>query len=357
MDLIGLDSANSIMLRMYEQFSDVRMAPRPLIRQLLSAGFLGRKTGRGFYTYAGQNQSKFADAGPTTTPFDNDSIAGWRTVGVLGTGTMATGIAEVAAKAGYDVVLRGRTAAKADAARAKIAKSLGKAVERGKMSAEDRDTALARVRTTAELSDFSDSDVVIEAVAEDLAVKRELFAVLDSVTKPDALLATTTSSMPVIECAMATTRAERVVGLHFFNPAAVMRLVEVVATVRSEERAVTQARAFAAAVGKHPVMCGDRSGFIVNALLFPYLNDAVKMLEEGYASVEDIDTAMKLGCGHPMGPFELMDIVGLDVTLEIIKALYAEFREPGFSPAPLLGHMVSAGYLGRKSGRGFHIYG
>ena len=354
MDLIGLDSANSIMLRMYEQFSDVRMAPRPMIRQLLSAGFLGRKAGRGFYSYDGQ---KISDGAAATVPVEADSIAGWQTVGVLGTGTMATGIAEVSAKAGYDVILRGRSAAKADAARAKIAKSLGKAVERQKLSSEDRDAALGRIRTTAELSDFSDCDVVVEAVAEDLEVKKELFSVLDSVTKPDALLATTTSSMPVIECAMATTRAERVVGLHFFNPAAVMRLVEVVATVRSDERAVAQARAFAAAVGKHPVMCGDRAGFIVNALLFPYLNDAVKMLAEGYAGVEDIDTAMKLGCGHPMGPFELMDIVGLDVTLEIIRALHTEFREPGFAPAPLLGHMVSAGYLGRKSGRGFHIYG
>ena len=356
MDLIGLDSANSIMLRMYEQFSDVRHAPRPLIRQLLSAGFLGRKAGRGFYTYAERNQPELEDA-EGAAAVDDDAISSWTTVGVLGTGTMASGIAEVAAKAGYNVVLRGRSSEKADASRAKIAKSLGRAVEKGKLSAEDRDAAMSRVRTTVELSDFSDCDVVIEAVAEDLTLKKELFAVLDTVTKPDALLATTTSSMPVIDCAMATTRPDRVVGLHFFNPAAVMRLVEVVQTVRTGDEAVAQARAFAKKVGKHPVKCGDRSGFIVNALLFPYLNDAVKMLEEGYAGVDDIDTAMKLGCGHPMGPFELMDIVGLDVTLEIIKALHAEFREPGFSPAPLLGHMVSAGYLGRKAGRGFHVYG
>ena len=162
--------------------------------------------------------------------------------------------------------------------------------------------------------------------------------------------------MPVIACAAASGRPERVVGLHFFNPAPVMRLVEVVHTVRSEERAVDQARAFTEALGKHPVLCGDRAGFIVNGLLFPYLNDAVNMLEEGYASVEDIDTAMKLGCGHPMGPFELMDIVGLDVTLEICRALHAEFRGRGFAPAALLGSMVSAGYVGRKVGRGFYVY-
>jgi 3-hydroxybutyryl-CoA dehydrogenase len=285
-----------------------------------------------------------------------DPIAGWTTVGVLGTGTMAGGIAEVSAKAGFDVVLRGRTPEKAEAAKAKVAKSLAKAVERGKLDEAARDEVLARITATADVADFSACDIVIEAVAEDIGLKRSMFTQLDAATKPDALLATTTSSMPVVECAMATERPERVAGLHFFNPAAVMRLVEVVPTVRTDDRTTAQARAFALKVGKHPVLCGDRAGFIVNALLFPYLNDAVKMLEEGYASVTDIDSAMKLGCGHPMGPFELMDIVGLDVTLEIVKALHTEFREPGFTPAPLLGHMVEAGYLGRKVGRGFHVY-
>ena len=356
MDLIGLDSAYAIMMRMYEQFGDTRHAPRPIIRQLLAADFKGRKSGRGFYDYLERNEPATSTT-PAVAPVDADAIGAWRTIGVLGTGTMATGIAEVSAKAGLDVVLRGRSVDKAQGAKDKIAKSLGKAVERGKLDAAARDEALGRVSVTDDVADFSGCDLVIEAVAEDLALKRELFAQLDTVTKPDAVLATTTSSMPVIECAMATGRPERVVGIHFFNPAAIMRLVEVVPTVRTHETTVAQARAFAAKVGKHPVLCGDRAGFIVNALLFPYLNDAVKMLEEGYASVPDIDAAMKLGCGHPMGPFELMDIVGLDVTLEIIKALHAEFREPGFQPAPLLGHMVEAGYLGRKAGRGFHVYG
>ena len=356
MDLIGLDSAYAIMMRMYEQFGDTRHAPRPMIRQLLSAEFTGRKSGRGFYDYVERNEPA-TGAVAEAVPVDADSIAGWTTVGVLGTGTMASGIAEVSAKAGLNVVIRGRSLEKAEGAKAKIAKSLGKAVDRGKLDAAARDEALDRITTTAEVADFSDCDLVIEAVAEDLALKQEFFAQLDTVTKPDAVLATTTSSMPVIDCAMATSRPEKVVGVHFFNPAAIMRLVEVVPTVRTDDQTVAQARAFAAKVGKHPVLCGDRAGFIVNALLFPYLNDAVKMLEEGYASVTDIDSAMKLGCGHPMGPFELMDIVGLDVTLEIVKALHTEFREPGFAPAPLLGHMVEAGYLGRKAGRGFHVYG
>ena len=357
MDLIGLDSAYAIMMRMYEQFGDTRHAPRPLIRQLLHAEYTGRKAGQGFYSYVEANQPDREGGRAGAQDVDQAAIAGWTKIGVLGTGTMATGIAEVSAKAGYEVVIRGRSAEKAEQSKAAVAKSLGRAVDKGKLDAGARDEALERISTTADIADFGDCDLVIEAVAEDLALKQDFFAQLDTVTKPEALLATTTSSMSVIDCAMATGRPERVVGIHFFNPAAIMRLVEVVPTVRSEDRAVAQARAFATKVGKHPVLCGDRAGFIVNALLFPYLNDAVKMLDEGYASTTDIDSAMKLGCGHPMGPFELMDIVGLDVTLEIVKALHAEFREPGFAPAPLLGHMVEAGYLGRKAGRGFHVYG
>ena len=357
MDLIGLDSAYAIMMRMYEQFGDTRHAPRPLIRQLLHAEYTGRKAGQGFYSYVEAHQPDREGGRAPAAAVDETAIADWTKVGILGTGTMATGMAEVTAKAGYEVVIRGRSVEKAEQSKAAVAKSLGRAVEKGKLDEAARDETLARITGTAEIADFGNCDLVIEAVAEDLELKQDFFRQLDTVTKPDALLATTTSSMSVIDCAMATDRPERVVGIHFFNPAAIMRLVEIVPTVRSEERAVAQARAFATKVGKHPVLCGDRAGFIVNALLFPYLNDAVKMLDEGYASTTDIDRAMKLGCGHPMGPFELMDIVGLDVTLEIIKALHAEFREPGFAPAPLLGHMVEAGYLGRKAGRGFHVYG
>jgi 3-hydroxybutyryl-CoA dehydrogenase len=358
MDLIGLDSGAAIMESMYAQFGEVRHAPRPMVRQLLSAGFKGRKAGRGFYTYETANAPATVvdtDA-PAQAPVDPQTIAGWRRVGVLGTGTMAGGVAEVCAKAGFDVVIRGRDSERAQQAIDRIARSLGKAVERGKLDEAARDEALGRLRPTADIADFADCDLVVEAVAEDLDLKRELFADLDAHTKPEALLATTTSSLSVIDCAMATARPERVLGIHFFNPAAVMRLVEIVPTVRTDPLALAQARAFVDRVGKHGVLCSDRAGFIVNALLFPYLNDAVKMLEEGYATASDIDTAMKLGCGHPMGPFELMDVVGLDVTLEISKALHAEFRESGLAPAHLLGYMVSAGYLGRKTGRGFYVY-
>ncbi|WP_205712428.1 3-hydroxyacyl-CoA dehydrogenase family protein [Euzebya rosea] len=356
-DLIGIDSTNSIMERMYEQFGDVRYAPHPIIRQLKTAGFMGRKSGRGFYTYEKPNSSRLApDDASDVTPIDPDSIASWGTIGVLGTGTMASGIAEVCAKAGYDVIVRGRSVAKAESAKAAVGTSLQRMVDKGRMEADAAEEALGRISVTDGLASFAECDIVIEAVAELMEVKRPLFEELDQITKPDCVLATTTSSLPVIEMAMATNRPEKVIGLHFFNPAAIMKLVEVVPTVRTDDTTLMQARAITEKLGKHGVLCGDRAGFIVNALLFPYLNDATRMLEDGYATAPEIDTAMKLGCGHPMGPFALMDIVGLDVTLEICRALYAEFRDPGFEPVPLLEHMVSVGYLGRKVGRGFYTY-
>jgi 3-hydroxybutyryl-CoA dehydrogenase len=279
-----------------------------------------------------------------------------RKVGVIGTGTMATGIAEVFAKRGFDVVLRARSLEKAEASVAKVKKSLDKSVVKGRLSEEDAAAALGRIVPVTEFEALADVDLVVEAVAEELAVKQAVFAALDDVVRPGAVLATTTSSLPVIECAAATSRPGDVLGLHFFNPAPVMRLVEVVSTIATAPDVVATAAAVCAAVGKHPVHCSDRAGFIVNALLFPYLNDAVKMLEAHYASADDIDTAMKVGCGLPMGPFELLDVVGLDVSLAIERTLFNEFREEGFSPAPLLEHLVTAGRLGRKTGKGFKDY-
>jgi 3-hydroxybutyryl-CoA dehydrogenase len=277
-------------------------------------------------------------------------------VGVVGTGTMATGIAEVFAKRGLDVVLRARSLEKAQASVARVKKSLDKAVVKGKLSEEDAALALSRITPVTDFEALADVDLVVEAVAEELPVKQAVFAALDEVVRPGAVLATTTSSLPVIECAAATSRPSDVVGLHFFNPAPVMKLVEVVSTIATAPDVVATASAVCAAVGKHAVHCGDRAGFIVNALLFPYLNDAVKMLEAHYAGANDIDTAMKVGCGLPMGPFELLDVVGLDVSLAIQRTLYNEFREEGFAPAPLLEHLVTAGRLGRKTGKGFKDY-
>jgi 3-hydroxybutyryl-CoA dehydrogenase len=355
LDLIGLDSAYEILDTIYHQSRDHLHAPAPLLKQLVTAGMHGRKTGRGFYTYAAPDSSQIvadtkADSWPAAEPRPVSSV------GVIGTGTMATGIAEVLAKSGYDVVLRARSADKASSTLSKVAASLEKAVARGKLSEADRDAALSRLTTTTELDDLAQCDLVIEAVVEELGVKQALFGALDEVMKPGAILATTTSSLPVIECATATSRPADVVGMHWFNPAPAMKLVEVVPTVVSADDVVATVRDVALKAGKVPVSCGDRAGFIVNALLFPYLNGAARMLEQHYATADDIDAAMKVGCGHPMGPFELMDVVGLDVTLAIQQTLYLEFREPGDAPAPLLEHLVKAGYLGRKTKRGFRDY-
>jgi 3-hydroxybutyryl-CoA dehydrogenase len=249
-----------------------------------------------------------------------------------------------------------RTADKVEGVRTALARSMDKQVLRGRLTQDERDAALERVTGSTRLDDLAGADLVVEAVVENLGVKQALFAALGEIVRPGAVLATTTSSLPVIECAKASERPADVVGLHFFNPAPVMKLVEVVSTIATAPDVAATAHAFCARLGKHAVACADRAGFIVNALLFPYLNDAVKMLEAHYATADDIDAAMKVGCGYPMGPFELLDVVGLDVSLAIERELYIEFREPGFAPAPLLEHLVTAGYLGRKTGRGFRDY-
>jgi 3-hydroxybutyryl-CoA dehydrogenase len=357
LDLIGLDTAYEILDTMYKQSRDRLHAPAPILKQMVTAGLRGRKTGKGFYTYAEPDSPKVVD--DALTPVTGHHAGAARQVervGVVGSGTMATGIVEVLAKAGFDVLYVARGEEKVARVRGALERSLDKAVMRGKLEQADRDAALARVTGSARLDDLADRDLVVEAVVEELSVKQALFATLDDICKPGAVLATTTSSLPVIDLATATRRPADVVGLHFFNPAPVMKLVEVVRTVSTAEDVVATARALAERAGKHAVECGDRAGFIVNALLFPYLNDAVKMLQAHYASVEDIDSAMVVGCGYPMGPFDLLDVVGLDVALAIQRTLYLEFREPGFAPAPLLEQLVTAGYLGRKAGRGFRDY-
>ncbi|MGW4382396.1 3-hydroxyacyl-CoA dehydrogenase family protein [Kitasatospora sp. NPDC004531] len=352
LDLIGVDTARTVLEAMYEQSRDRLHAPAPILGQLVAAGLLGRKSGRGFYTYEAPGSSRPV-AESTEEAAARPAGREVRGVGVCGSGTMATGIVEVFAKAGFPVLLAARSQEKAERAKAQLAKSLERSVSRGRLSEQARDEALALVTPVSDYQELADVDLVVEAVAEDLAVKRELFATLDKIVKPGAVLATTTSSLPVISCATATSRPQDVIGMHFFNPAPAMKLVEVVSTVLTAEDVTATVLELCGTVKKHPVECGDRAGFIVNALLFPYLNDAVRMLEEHYATVDDIDTAMKLGCGYPMGPFELLDVVGLDVSLTIEKVLHQEFREPGLAAAPLLEHLVAAGCLGRKTGRGF----
>ncbi|MDA2989057.1 MAG: 3-hydroxybutyryl-CoA dehydrogenase [Actinomycetota bacterium] len=357
LDLIGLDTAYEILDTMYRQGRDRLHAPSPILKHMVTAGLKGRKSGRGFYTYAAPGSPEVVTDGLTPDPASSGQQArSVSSVGVVGSGTMATGIIEVFAKAGFAVTFVARSSDKVDRVHSSIARSLEKALQRGKISEADAEATRGRVNGTTLLDDLGTVDLVVEAIAEDLEIKTALFENLDEICKDGAVLATTTSSLPVVDLAAVTSRPGDVVGLHFFNPAPVMKLVEVVDTVATSPDVIATAMDVVARIGKVGVRCGDRAGFIVNALLFPYLNDSIKMAEGNYASTEDIDTAMKLGCGYPMGPFELLDVVGLDVSLAIQQTLYREFREPGFAPAPWLEHLVTAGYTGRKAGRGFRSY-
>ena len=283
-------------------------------------------------------------------------------VGVCGCGLMGSGIAQVAATAGSDVVVLETVEAALNRGMAGIKKSLEKFVERGKagdgraFAAADRDAALARIKTTVLIGDLKECDLVIEAVVENMAVKQELFAQLDALLAPHAIICSNTSSLCVIEMAAGTKRPERIAGLHFFNPVPLMKLVEIVKTIVTNQETIDTLYAFAAKVGKTAVLAQDTPGFIVNRLLVPYLVYAIRMFEAGLASREDIDEGMKLGCGHPMGPLTLLDFVGLDTTYFIAQIMFDEFKDPMMAPPPLLKRMVLAGHLGRKSGRGFYDY-
>ncbi|EHY88537.1 3-hydroxybutyryl-CoA dehydrogenase [Saccharomonospora azurea] len=278
-------------------------------------------------------------------------------VGVVGAGLMGSGIAEVTARAGLDVVVVEADAAAAEAGRGRIEKSLARGVDKGKLSADERDAALARLTFSTELDACADRQLVIEAVAENEAVKLDVFGKLDAITGPDAILASNTSSLPITRLAMATQRPERVVGLHFFNPVPVQKLVELIPSLLTGDDTVEKASAFASDVlGKTVVKASDRAGFVVNALLIPYLLSAIRMVEAGHATPEDIDNGMVLGCAHPMGPLRLADLVGLDTTKAVAESMYEEYKEPLYAPPPLLQRMVEAGLYGRKSGRGFYDY-
>jgi len=277
-------------------------------------------------------------------------------VGVCGCGLMGSGIAQVAATAGFDVIVLEAVQAALDKGVAGIRKSLDKFVEKGTLTAAARDAALARLSTTTDIKDLAACDLVIEAVVENMAVKRELFATLDALLAPAAIICSNTSSLCVIEMAAATKRPDRVAGLHFFNPVPLMKLVEIVKTITTSDETIDSLFAFAKTAGKTPILAKDTPGFIVNRLLVPYLLAAIRMYEAGIASREDIDEGMKLGCGYPMGPLTLLDYVGLDTTYYIAEIMFDEFKDPSVAPPPLLKRMVLAGHHGRKSGKGFYDY-
>ena len=283
-------------------------------------------------------------------------MASIKKVGVLGCGLMGSGIAQVAAQAGYETVVREVEQQFLDKGFKGIEKSLGRFVDKGTMSAADRDACVGRLKGTTSLDDLADCDIVIEAIIENAELKKETYAQLDKIVKPEAIFASNTSSLTITELSMATARPKQFVGLHFFNPVPMMKLVEVVRTILTSDEAFDSAFEFAKSLGKEPVACRDNSGFIVNRLLVPYLIDAIRAYEEGVGSIEDIDKAMQLGCGYPMGPFTLLDFVGLDTTYYITDVMFEEYREKRFASPALLRKMVLAGRYGRKSGAGFYDY-
>jgi 3-hydroxybutyryl-CoA dehydrogenase len=337
LDEYGLAAVRDELAARYAETNDDLHRPADLLAKLADEG------------------RSFADGTTATadsTPEFRRDIA---KVGVVGTGTMASGIVQVFAQAGYDVVYVGRSDEKVVAVQAGIEKGLDKLIAKGKLDEGGKSDVIGRLTAATDRAALDDVDIVVEAIAEDLAVKTELFAELDRTCKPGAILATTTSSMPITRIAEATSRPQDVIGMHFFNPATVMKLVEVVTTDDTDAEVDETVKALCANIGKVAVSCGDRAGFIVNCLLFPYLNDAVK-LHEGGADIDTVDAAVKEHMGFPMGPFALLDVVGNDVSLAIQQELFAEFKEPGLAPAETLQRVVAEGRLGRKTGQGFHDY-
>ena len=281
---------------------------------------------------------------------------GYRTIGVVGCGLMGSGIAQVSAHAGYRTIVREVDDSTAAAGIARIESFLAAGVERGKMPAADRDRTLAHLSGTSRLEDLADCDLIIEAIVESVEAKREVFATLERVVGPATVFASNTSSLCITELAASTRRPERFIGLHFFSPVPVMKLVEVIRGLATSDETAEDVAAFGRSVGKEPVTAPDRPGFIANRLLIPYLLDAIRAYEEGVGTIEDIDKTMSLGCGYPMGPFTLLDFVGLDTTCYIAGIMYDEFKDPRYAPPPLLKRMVLAGRHGRKTGRGFYEY-
>jgi len=357
LDLIGLDTSLQILDTMYRESRDRLHAPSALLKQLVAAGRMGRKSGEGFYSYAEPNVPTVVADSRTPVSSESSADSGITRVAVIGSGTMATGIVSVLAAGGVSAIALTRSEQRSTQLRESLEKSWSKLVEKGRITREQKDEYLARVQTCVSAEELVGRvDLVIEAIAEELGPKCEIFSQLDKLLPADVIFATTTSSLSVIEIAASTSRMEQFIGIHFFNPAPIMPLVEIVSTVATDSEVVIRCTNLIHQLGKKPVQCSDRAGFIVNALLFPYLNNAIAMASANYASIEDSDTAMKLGCGYPMGPFELLDVVCLDVSLAIINTLYREFREPGFAPQAQLEHLVTAGFVGRKVGRGFRKY-
>ncbi|MFI6439118.1 3-hydroxyacyl-CoA dehydrogenase family protein [Streptomyces sp. NPDC050759] len=353
LDTVGIDAAHTALRALLDETGHPSFQPSPVLTGMLAEGRLGRKSRRGFYDY---DESGCPLVNDPPLPADSPGHAIAR-VGVVGSGIMARGIAEVTALAGFPTVLIARSDGKAADARAGIEGSLTRGVRRGRIAPDERTSALARLETGTDPELLADCDLVVEAVVEDLDIKRELFTRLGKVCKPSAILATTTSSLPLSVCAQASARAERVVGMHFFNPAPTMKLMELASTETTGRETAAAAEAFCRALGKQAVRSPDRAGYIVNFLLFPYLADAIRLLEHPDADIDAVDDAIRSGYGYPMGPFALLDTIGLDVSLAILQQLHKEFSLPDLTPPePLVQLVELGGALGRKDRRGFHLW-
>lgn len=354
LDEIGIDKAVSVLEALHELSGDPRHHPSATLTERVTNGATGRVVGRGFYAYAQPDSEEITDAQPVKRA--GDRLRSVERVGVVGTGTMATGIIEVFAKAGYQVTFVARSEDKAAGVIAALTKSLDRAVGKGRMDAADRDATLDRVSAAAAVGALADTDIVVEAIVEELEPKQRLFEALDAVCKPGAILATTTSSLSIAQIARVTSRPADVIGMHFFNPATIMKLVEVVTTSETASEVTETVIDLCAHTKKVAVLCGDRAGFIVNFLLFPYLNDAVLAIDAGLTTVETFDPLMKNWQRVPMGPFSLLDVVGNDVSLAIEETIFAAFGDKCYQPAKGLKQIVKKGDLGRKTGAGFLSY-